>query len=862
MNSRYRPNARKLIIAVGVLILLGWLVPSFIGVERYRHRLAAGLQQALKRPVTFGSISFRLLSRPGFVIDNVVVQEAPAFGAEPFAQVDRVVCDLRWQSLWRPGLDFARLRLERPTLNVVRNPRGEWNLEDFLLKIGILGPADDLRRKEASPADDFGIEIAEGRINFKMGSIKKPGAVTDVRGRLDFSARRAVVQYYLVGNPVRTDLSLPTPGEVELDGQWAPERDTAGLLEARLRTRRAMLYDWVPLLSGRNPEFYGLVDAELRLKGSLRLLKVEGEGSLSELHRWEQLPPSGSFPCAVRFRGQFDRDRGRVALESVDATFAESHLRVTGTVDEIGVSPKLDLVVALERSRLEDLVALGRRLGGYSDRFGITGRVDGLLTVQGFWRERCYGGVLTAREVRLTVPSGSFPVSDLTVRVDRRGARLAPVRLTLAPRVELVVEGLLDRSVPRPHYNFTFNLKAVPLHDLVRLGRATGFHAVDNLDAQGIGTATFNLTGSAWPLTGPTLNGVGDLRAARVSIPGMTEPLNVPQARIRLSRERVVIDPVVAVMGTSLFKGRLERQLGAGQPWDFDIRVDHLSVDQAMRWFDVLGRRRSLPLLEFLPDLGSLDFRRTSVSNPFAHWNAKGRFTASLVTYRSIALKDFRTSAGIANNVVRLSSVSFRAGEGSGHATARLDLGTDPPQLTSDLDLRSVKLQSITRILPPALGPVRGFVSARGSFGTRGTSWQEWADNLQGQTRLQLQHVFFGDFDPLESLARARFGEGFEPSRAETGVRSASLMLRLRNRRVFWEGQELEMSGARLILSGSYSFDKNLSLNLQADLRQVKRRWVNEGLPSAARAQVGLRLSGPVDHLVIVPEADVRRATP
>ena len=81
MNSRYRPNARKLIIAVGVLILLGWLVPSFIGVERYRHRLAAGLQQALKRPVTFGSISFRLLSRPGFVIDNVVVQEAPAFGA-------------------------------------------------------------------------------------------------------------------------------------------------------------------------------------------------------------------------------------------------------------------------------------------------------------------------------------------------------------------------------------------------------------------------------------------------------------------------------------------------------------------------------------------------------------------------------------------------------------------------------------------------------------------------------------------------------------------------------------------------------------------------------------------------------------
>ena len=87
-------------------------------------------------------------------------------------------------------------------------------------------------------------------------------------------------------------------------------------------------------------------------------------------------------------------------------------------------------------------------------------------------------------------------------------------------------------------------------------------------------------------------------------------------------------------------------------------------------------------------------------------------------------------------------------------------------------------------------------------------------------------------------------------------------MVRVRNRGVLWEGQELEISGARLVLSGSYSFDKNLSLALQADLRQAKRRWANDGVPSAARAQVGLHLSGPVDHLVIVPEADVPRAAP
>ena len=862
MNSRYRPNARRLLLYLCILILLGWLVPSLVGVERYRHRLEAGLQEALKRPVTFGAISFRLLPRPGFVIDNVVVQEDPAFGAEPFALVDRIVCDLGWGNLWRPGLDIAQLRLERPTLNIVRSARGEWNLEDFLPKLGVFGPPANLDRGSGRPRGDLGLEIADGRINFKAGADKKPVAVTDVRGRMDFNAHQALVEFRLVGNPVRTDLSVPTPGEVELEGRWAPGQDKAGRQEVRLRARRAMLYNWVPLLSGRNPEIYGRVDLEVRLSGSRRLLHVEGEATLSELHRWEQLPPAEPFTCAVRWRGQFDRDRGRIAFENVETSFADSRLRLTGVVEGIGNSPSLDLVMALERARLEDLMVLGRRLGGYSGRFGITGRAEGLLTVRGPWRERRYGGILTARDVRLATPSGSFPVSEVVVSIDRRGVRLAPARLTLAPRVELVVEGLLDAAAPQPHYAFAFSVKAVPLRDLVRFGRAAGLHAVDNVDAQGIGTGTFHLAGSAWPLAAPTLNGAGELRAARVSVPGLKEPLNVPQARILVTRERVVVDPVVAVMGTSLFKGRLARKTGPGQPWDFDVHVNHLEVEEALQWFDVLGRRRNLPLIEFLPGIGSLDFRRTSVSNPFARWNAKGQFSASLVSYRAVVLKDFRSAVTIANNVVRLSSASFRAGEGKGHGAARLDLGADPVQLAGDLNLRAVKLQSLVRILPPTLRQMHGLVSAKGAFVTGGRSWQEWADNLQGQTHLHVEHASFGDFDPLQALARARFGEGFEPSRAETGIHSVSVVLRVRSRRASWEAQELEISGARLTLSGSYSFDKKLDLSLEADLRPVKRRWAGVGPPAAARGQVSLRLSGPIDHLAVEPETEALRPAP
>ncbi len=121
--------------------LAAWIVPSYFSAERYRRRLQAGLEQALHRPVKFGGLSFRLLPRPGFSIENAEVEEDPDFGSEPFARVDRIDCDLRWHSLWRSRMDFARLHLDRPSFNMVLNPHGEWNVEKLLLQSGVTAPA-------------------------------------------------------------------------------------------------------------------------------------------------------------------------------------------------------------------------------------------------------------------------------------------------------------------------------------------------------------------------------------------------------------------------------------------------------------------------------------------------------------------------------------------------------------------------------------------------------------------------------------------------------------------------------------------------------------------------------------------------
>lgn len=878
MRPGYRQHAPKAFIALLLLMLAAWLVPSFFSAERYRRRLEAGLEGALLRPATFGALSFRLLPRPGFSIENAVVREDPAFGSEPFAHVERIACDLRWQTLWRSHLEFARLHLDYPTFNFVRNAAGVWNIESLLLKSAIASPSSPVAGAARS-VGALDLEADNARINFKVGANKKPLAITDLQVGLNFDPSRRLLRYRLVGSPIRTDLSLPTPGVLELAGEWTPGKDLEGPINATLRTRGGLLYDWVPLVTGQNPGIYGVLDAEIRLTGSLGLVKIDGQGRLSQLHRWELLPPSASMPLTLYFRGQFDRTRGRALLESVDAEFADSHIHLTGSVEKIPHSPELDLVVALERSRLEDLRALGRRFWGDAAPLGVSGRVDGLLAIQGPWSERRYSGFVNAQEVRLNTDSGTFPVSEVALRIDPRGARLAPVRLTLAPHVEVVAQGVLHlpaaggpgnyplrdstaRLAASPaRYELMLSMRAVPLRDLVRLGRAVGVRTVQGLDAQGLGTATFVFAGSAWPPTRPTLAGRAELYSARLLVPGLTEPLHIPRAIIRVNGDQVISYPVVAVMGTSVFTGRLEHQGERRQPWKFDVRADRLSLEQGALWFDVLGHRPPLSLLERLPGLSSFAARRVAAWNLFSTLNAQGHFATSSLTYHSLALADFRASVEISGRIVRVNGATFRTGGGLGQGRAQVDLTDAPARVSADITLAETKLQTWASYLPTLLRGVRGSLSGTGHFESLGLTRGQMSANLQGRAKVNLKNVSFGDFDPLEALARANQWGTIEPARREVGLRSAVVTLEVRDRRVVLRRWPLELAGAKLELSGIYGFDGLVGLEVHADLSHVTRRWLDsEGQSDPDARLVDLHLAGPLDKLRIVPEMQVSRS--
>ena len=99
---------------------------------RLRRILTARIEAAFGRPVEVESYDFSLWHGPALDANSVTVGEDPRFGHEYFLRAESMTVRLRWASLLRGHVELGTLSLTRPSLNLVRNASGDWNLGEWL----------------------------------------------------------------------------------------------------------------------------------------------------------------------------------------------------------------------------------------------------------------------------------------------------------------------------------------------------------------------------------------------------------------------------------------------------------------------------------------------------------------------------------------------------------------------------------------------------------------------------------------------------------------------------------------------------------------------------------------------------------
>ena len=115
---------------VALLLLLLFLFRP--GVYRLRNRIATTIGNALSRKVELDNVSLHFLPRPGFDLEGLVIYDDPAFSAEPMIRAQEVSAAIRFRSLLRGRLELATLSANEPSINLVRNREGRWNLSTLI----------------------------------------------------------------------------------------------------------------------------------------------------------------------------------------------------------------------------------------------------------------------------------------------------------------------------------------------------------------------------------------------------------------------------------------------------------------------------------------------------------------------------------------------------------------------------------------------------------------------------------------------------------------------------------------------------------------------------------------------------------
>jgi hypothetical protein len=675
-------------IALAVLVTLAVFLPPSINVNQYKRHIAGAIGGAIGRQVTVESVTLRLLPQPGFTLDNVVVADDPAFSAEPMLRAPEVTAALRLTSLWRGRLEIARLSFKEPSLNLVRSPQGNWNIEALLMRAAQTPSAPTTRsRPEARPRFPY-IESDNARINFKVGQEKKVYALTEA----DFALWLASENEWrtrLEARPMRTDSNLSDTGKLRVDGTLQRSARLADTpLKFRIRLENAQLGQLSTLVYGRDRGWRGKTGVTVYLSGTASNFTVNADASVEEFRRYDITPPNSlalQAHCAAQYRAGAER-LGDIQCQ-LPAENGEVAAR--GSITGFPNHPRYDLGVVARDVPLSYAVAFVRRAKkDLPDDLTADGSLNAAITVRSTENGVAWSGGGSTRQFRLrsqvldpplevgtvefvlgssaaivvpasTHPSRSKRRSTLTARAPTPASTSQSVpndfQLTVQP-FALPLGGSRPGTAHAAFSRTGYTIDLSGSADLARLLQlATGVGmgvAAPSALASGATQLQLQIAGPWAGFPQPMVSGTAELENATVQLPGIEGPVQVTEAEVSFSPAEVRVDKLTASFqaGAITLAGWIRKPRGCGSTpgcvAEFSLHSDRIATDDLNRLLN--PRLRQQPW-----------YRRIGgASNPppstFANMRAAGRLTVAKLVVKGVTALNFSANVLLTPGNARL----------------------------------------------------------------------------------------------------------------------------------------------------------------------------------------------------------------
>jgi len=636
-------RSRRGVAAVAALLLILFLFRP--GVYRLRNRIATSIGSALGRRVALDNVRFHLLPRPGFDLEGLVIYDDPSFSAEPMIRAQDVSAAIRFRSLLRGRLEIATLSATEPSINLVRNNQGRWNLASLLERNAQIPAAPTAKGVyERRPAFPY-LEAGNARINFKLGQTKKSYALMDADVALwqdsenSWSAR-------IKAEPVRTDFNLTDTGLLQINATW--QRASSLRLtpvQLTVQWQNGQLGQITKLLSGKDGGWRGGVNLTANIAGTPEALRIESQTAIEGFHRYD-IVGSENVRLATGCSGHYNAITSTLAGLLCTSPISGGTIRLRGTFALVAQLPTYDLTLEAEKVPLTSVVRLLRQAkkqipgdliasGLLNAEFRATRNVAGATqddilqqwTGSGSAANVRVASRLSSNDGKNEIVLGTIPLTLMAADSQRVSQqihlrkprtikqeqgknqepaeahlRIGPVQLAMNASGPVNAAGWM--SVSGYHFSLRGDME---LKDVFRLEDVLGLPATRPA-AEGLAQLDVTVSGPWQGFTAPTAVGTAQLRNVRAEMHGLNTPIEIASATISLDPDAARIEKISARTESTHWSGRImvPRHCSGPRPaatsapgivppiiptivsncaFQFDLTADQLSTGNLAQWF-------------------------------------------------------------------------------------------------------------------------------------------------------------------------------------------------------------------------------------------------------------------------------------
>ena len=858
LRKWWKAGLATVLAVVALQVAVSFLVRT----HRVHAYLTAHLERAFGRPVEVSRFAARIFPSPQLYADGVTVGEDPGFGYEYFLRAEHLSAGLRWTGLFGGHFEFGTLSFSRPSLILVRNFEGRWNLERWLPPAKNASPQGPSIYGPPSPVPPVNhlqrIEFDEGRIDFKNQEEKLAFAFTGVSGSVEqVSPGRWELQ--LQAQPWRSGVLLQSAGIIRERWDLAGTSTRLQPAQITLRWGEASLADVFRLLHGQDYGVRGLFTLDATAKSTASSDDAPGDWTYSaearagRIHRWDLTERADNPGLHVDASGRWNVGTGILVADQFSVEGLRSNLRGKFRYASESATP-MELRLDSMGVQASDLLAWYRAFhpdvseGVTADQYFTGGMI-----LHG-WPPSIESAALSSNGGTVKVPGFVEPLRIGRVNGGRERSRIAigPVRVALGGDPREVIAPKRRRAAPAVEnaadLTFTQDLKTdsggisiegniSKVEDFLKLAASLGRQINHGWELTGEASV---VTQWAWkePFHG-RWNGSVTINEGSLTVAGLNQPLSLAEASLGWNQGRRAARLLrVAGFGGN-WAGELEEEPKTEQDtapnWKFDLSVDHLNAAELDRWVGPRARPNWLERLlhSFLGEVTPA----TPASELVRRVSAEGRLRIARLTIEKLKLENVVAQGSLRD--LKLDVQNSDAEWAGGRVRAKINASFLPrPSYEISAELEHVnlaKLPGTERLTDRLSGAASGYLQLQ----TAGVGREELLRNLDGSGLVNLKQVELNGLDLPASIADGAAHSGTSRWPAGEGA------FLIRNRGIVLQWLELNAALEQTSVQGTLSFGWDADLSVSVEPREPAKAKPKK---ASAKRHV-LKISGPLDEL-------------